>query len=186
MRNNFTGAMLRMPSLLESRNCLLHLWTSLWRKWSQSKFSPMATGCSPIPHYVMRKGRHRGARHGRTEAQKEHFIAHNARRRCLKKKLKEFTIAPKKTQHIVIRSSKLAGLKNIEWVRQKRAYATSTRFLSCSLSQKLSSSWVWRRGCTTNFTTAVLEMALFLKRFLVGHVWLELVDLAIFFLNNLV
>ena len=28
MRNN-TNAMLRMPSLLESRNCLLHLWTSL-------------------------------------------------------------------------------------------------------------------------------------------------------------
>ena len=30
--------------------------------------------------------RPRGARHGKTEAQKEHFIAHNARRRCLKKK----------------------------------------------------------------------------------------------------
>ena len=26
-----------------------------------------------------------GARHGKTEAQKEHFIAHNARRRCIKK-----------------------------------------------------------------------------------------------------
>ena len=30
--------------------------------------------------------RPRGARHGKTEAQKEHFLAHNARRRCLKKK----------------------------------------------------------------------------------------------------
>ena len=30
--------------------------------------------------------RPRGAQHGKTEAQKEHFIAHNARRRCLKKK----------------------------------------------------------------------------------------------------
>ena len=28
----------------------------------------------------------RGARHGKTEAQKEHFVAHNGRRRCLKKK----------------------------------------------------------------------------------------------------
>ena len=27
-----------------------------------------------------------GARHGKTDAQKEHFIAHNTRRRCLKKK----------------------------------------------------------------------------------------------------
>ena len=32
------------------------------------------------------KERRRGARQGRTEAQKEHFKAHNARRRCLKKK----------------------------------------------------------------------------------------------------
>ena len=28
MRNNSKNTMLRMPSLLESRNCLLHLWTS--------------------------------------------------------------------------------------------------------------------------------------------------------------
>ena len=39
-----------------------------------------------IPHYAIRQGRPRGARHGKTEAQKEHFIAHNARRRCVKKK----------------------------------------------------------------------------------------------------
>ena len=46
----------------------------------------MATGCSlSIPHYVIKKGRHHGARYGKTEAQKEHFVAHNARRRCLEK-----------------------------------------------------------------------------------------------------
>ena len=39
-----------------------------------------------IENYVIKKGRPRGNRHGRTEAQKEHFIAHNARRRCVKKK----------------------------------------------------------------------------------------------------
>ena len=38
-----------------------------------------------IPHYVIRKGRPRGARHGKTEAQKEHFLAHNVRKRCIKK-----------------------------------------------------------------------------------------------------
>ena len=32
MRNNSESAMLRMPSFLESRSCLLHLWTSLERK----------------------------------------------------------------------------------------------------------------------------------------------------------
>ena len=40
-----------------------------------------------IQNYVIKKERPRGARHGKTEAQKEHFIAHNARRRCLKKKI---------------------------------------------------------------------------------------------------
>ena len=39
-----------------------------------------------IPNYVIKKGRLRGARHGKTESQKEHFLAHNARKRCFKKK----------------------------------------------------------------------------------------------------
>ena len=40
-----------------------------------------------IQNYVIKKGRLRGVRHGEIEAQKEHFVAHNARRRCLKKKI---------------------------------------------------------------------------------------------------
>ena len=38
-----------------------------------------------IPNYVIKKERPHGNRHGKTEAQKEHFIAHNARKRCIKK-----------------------------------------------------------------------------------------------------
>ena len=38
-----------------------------------------------IPNYVIKKERPHGARHGKTEAQKEHFIAHNARKRRIKK-----------------------------------------------------------------------------------------------------
>ena len=38
-----------------------------------------------IPHCVTRMGRPRGARHGKTEAQKEHFVAHNVRKRCVQK-----------------------------------------------------------------------------------------------------
>ena len=38
-----------------------------------------------IPHYVIKKVRPHGARHGKTEAQKEHYVAHNARKRCLKR-----------------------------------------------------------------------------------------------------
>ena len=42
-----------MPSLLESRNCLLHLWTFLCWKRIQPQFWPMTTGCSlnPAPRY---------------------------------------------------------------------------------------------------------------------------------------
>ena len=38
-----------------------------------------------IPNNVIKMERPHGARHGKTEAQKEHFIAHNARRRCIQK-----------------------------------------------------------------------------------------------------
>ena len=38
-----------------------------------------------IPNHVIKKVRTRGARHSKTEAQKEQFTAHNARKRCIKK-----------------------------------------------------------------------------------------------------
>ena len=38
-----------------------------------------------IPNCIIKKRRPHGARHGQTAAQKEHFIAHNARKRCVKK-----------------------------------------------------------------------------------------------------
>ena len=43
------GAMLRMPSSLESRHRSLHLWTSLEGKRIQPTSSPMAIGCSLDP-----------------------------------------------------------------------------------------------------------------------------------------
>ena len=66
--------MLRMRSSLESRNSLL-LWTS-WKKVNPVKI---------FTNGVIKKGRPRGARHGKTEAQKEHLVVHNARKRCIKK-----------------------------------------------------------------------------------------------------
>ena len=56
MRNNSKSAMLRMPSLLESRNSLLHLWTSLERKRIQPNFSPMATACLLNPELRHQEG----------------------------------------------------------------------------------------------------------------------------------
>ena len=38
-----------------------------------------------IQNFAIKKWRLHGNRHGKTEAQKEHFIAHNARRRCIKR-----------------------------------------------------------------------------------------------------
>ena len=38
-----------------------------------------------IQNCVIKKERPRGVRHGKTEAQKKHFVAHNARRRCVNK-----------------------------------------------------------------------------------------------------
>ena len=53
---------------------------------SSQNFSQWRLDALSIPHYVIKKGRPHGARHGKTEAQKEHFVAHYGRRRCLKKK----------------------------------------------------------------------------------------------------
>ena len=50
---------------------------------SSQHFNQWRLDALSIPHYVIKKGRPRGARHGKTEAQKEHFIAHNPRKRCL-------------------------------------------------------------------------------------------------------
>ena len=38
-----------------------------------------------IPNYVIKKVRLHGNRHGKTEEQIKHFIAHNLRKRCIKK-----------------------------------------------------------------------------------------------------
>ena len=39
-----------------------------------------------IPNYVIKKVRPHGNRHGKTEEQRKHFIAHNLRKRCAKKR----------------------------------------------------------------------------------------------------
>ena len=85
MGDNSSSAMLRMPSLLESRNSLLHLWTSLRESESSRHLHQWRLDVLSIPNYVIKKVRPRGARHGKTEAQKEHFIAHKVRKRCIKK-----------------------------------------------------------------------------------------------------
>ena len=52
---------------------------------SSKKFHKLRLDALSIPHYVIKKGRPHGARHGKTEAQKEYHIAFNAWKRCCKR-----------------------------------------------------------------------------------------------------
>ena len=84
-----------IPKVQCSEECLLY-WNQgivyctcghlLVESESSQHFHQWRLDAFSISHYVIRKERPRGARHGKTEAQKQHFLAHNARRRCIKKK----------------------------------------------------------------------------------------------------
>ena len=52
---------------------------------SRRKLNKQRLHALSIPQYVIKKGRHHGARHGNTEAQKEYFIAFNAWKRFRKR-----------------------------------------------------------------------------------------------------
>ena len=51
---------------------------------SSQNFNNLRLDAFSIPHYIINKNRHHGARHGKIEAQKEHFVSHNARKKCIK------------------------------------------------------------------------------------------------------
>ena len=74
---------------------------------------------SPCPNYVIKKGRSHGARHGKTEEQKEYHIAWHAWKRCCKKVDSQgghFTgIHDRFLRDPVYRESQLA----IRWTEQK-------------------------------------------------------------------
>ena len=65
---------------------------------SSQKFHKLRLDALCIPHYVIKKGRLHGARQGKTEEQKEHFIGFITWKRCRKRVTarknitKEFTI----------------------------------------------------------------------------------------------
>ena len=52
---------------------------------SRRKFSKLGLDALSIPHYVNKKGRCHGARHGKTEEQKEYHITFYAWKRCCKR-----------------------------------------------------------------------------------------------------
>ena len=80
---------------IQCSECLLH-WNQgivyctcrhlLRESESSQNFHQWRLDAFSIESYVIKKVRPRGARHGKIEAQEEHFVAHNARKRCLNKK----------------------------------------------------------------------------------------------------
>ena len=106
MRNNSESAMPRMPPFWSHRVIYCICGHLLVESESSQIFHRWRLDALSIPHYVIRDDRPCGARHGKTEAQKEHFLAHNARKRCIKKNMMEFKIHFQETQFFVIRSSK--------------------------------------------------------------------------------
>ena len=83
--DNSESAMLRMPSSLESRHRLLYLWTYLERDKFSRLIHRWQLDILSIPNCVIKNGRPHGNRYGKTEEQREHFIAHKLRKRCIKK-----------------------------------------------------------------------------------------------------
>ena len=85
---------------------------------STRKFNELRLDALSIPHYMIKKGRCRGARHGKTEEQKEYQIAWNAWKRCCKKIdsqgdiLQVFTIDFSEIQFIVNHNSQSDGQNN--------------------------------------------------------------------------
>ena len=57
--------------------------------WKKAKPAEAPFQCTldhlSIPNYVIKKGRLHGHRYGKTTARRDHFIAHNLRKRCIKK-----------------------------------------------------------------------------------------------------
>ena len=100
---------------------------------SSQNFNQWRLDALSIPHNVIKKVRPHGARHGKTEAQKEHFVAHQrAGRDVSKRTVMEFTIVSNEIQYIVIRNSKLAGPRRsasqwINWHRKNTPTACHMR-----------------------------------------------------------
>ena len=188
---------------------------------SRRKFHKLRLDALSIPHYVIKKGRCHGARHGKTEAQKQYHIAFNAWKRCRKRvdsQGEHFKgIHDRFLRDQVYRESQLL----IGWTEQKciemdeLAKQNHTYHLSTEEFKRYQGQWYltlnksgknaparlrpdFRAAVSLKnrlhresgeeiaepiSPAAIQEMALFLKRFLVGHVQ-KLVELMINFQSD--
>ena len=77
--------MLSLSSLLESRNCVLHLLTILIDGESRRQLNKLSLDALSFPNYPRKKGRNHDARHDKTEEQTEYHVTYDAWKRCCKK-----------------------------------------------------------------------------------------------------
>ena len=94
---------------------------------SRRKFHKLRLEALSFPDYVIKKGPTDGARHGKTEVQREYHLAWNAWKRCCKRV---------DSQELFKGSHDDRFLRDQVYCEsQERAHATSTRFSIYSLSQ---------------------------------------------------
>ena len=75
-----------------------------------------------IPTYVIKKGRRHGNRHGKTKEQRDHFVAHNLRRRCRKRGFEGIHDRFLKMKDFVNLNSNMIELKKSvsRWTRSRK------------------------------------------------------------------
>ena len=151
-----------------------------WENLSSRRIHRWQLDILSIPNDVIKKGRPHGNRHGKTEEQRQHFIAHDLRKRSITK-LKEFTVASRKISDFVTRNSELIELilhPDHLWYVVRRVYEIWKELVDFSqhtwtqctdetpirLRRSInkiapSSPWVWRRATCTDFFLEVSEMA---------------------------
>ena len=74
-----------MPLILEWRHRLLHMRAFLERISGQSKFHCFSLDLLSVPEYVIKKGKPHGHRYGKAPENKECHLAHNLKKRCIKR-----------------------------------------------------------------------------------------------------
>ena len=101
-----------------------------------------------MPNYVISKERPHGNRHGKTEEQRKHFIAHNLRKRCIKKSfggihdrfqndstIRESLLSIDRTEEVCIQMDKDAQkdftyrMTEDEYFRQKKELVNLSRYI---------------------------------------------------------
>ena len=108
--------MQRVLIVLESRHHLLHLRASLEGKWSQPRRHSMYIG-PPLNSKIMslRRDDFMAKRYGKTTAQREHHVAHNSRKRCIKRHFQGI-------HHRYVKRSWISCISTRTWSRWRRLY----------------------------------------------------------------